>query len=188
MGGLFSRTKMTVRGTYEMECVSASTAVRTICDAKSTPKFIPSVYKVELVRGTPGELGCCWIEQRLFSGRILEVRKTLTKLTQTDDVNPSFEVGQTLEVVNDVKLSVIPHFFSTYTQVIEAHDMSPGEPPSCTIHWSYAFLATNTYASVFSALSRKRLEKDFDVQVQEIIQCYYMEALRRTVKDGTEHR
>ena len=56
-------------------------------------------------------------------------------------------------------------------------------PPSTDVDWSYAFIASNAYASCLSSpLYLDRLEKTFVAAANASIQAYYTEALRRTIR------
>lgn len=191
MGGLCSRTRFLVTGSYGMEGVRAATAARTLYDARALPTFLPNVRETMFIRGVPSEPGFCWTERRLYGGREITLRKTITEFSETTLVDAngnehiSFKIGQTIEVVkDDVKCSLIPYFFGTFTLVIDETPTNCNDEPSrsCRLQWSYAFLSTNFYCSVMSSLCRKRLEKQFVGQVEQVLQSHYMEALRRTVK------
>jgi len=156
-----------------MPGVSVGIAEETFRDTEAAPSFVPHLVSLEFLRGQPSQVGTCWKERRIFGGREIVVRKAITKMSE----HP-FMCCQVVEPV-DADWS-LPNFVSTFTVVID----SSAEASGCTFQWSDAFLSTGVCGRVLSVLCLPCLKRAFISQVEEELQYYYEEALRRTIKEG----
>lgn len=157
-------------GSFDFPNVPAEVATNVFLDIEAMPTFMPHIVELELLRGKFSRVGSCWIEQRIYRGKEVRVRKTITKLT----VDPYLSISQAGEAVDPP--CGVPKSIATFTIAIEAYDGGQ----SCRVEWSNAFLPVGLWSRLVIAIALPRLLRNFVSSVDEEMQCYYQESLRKT--------
>jgi len=175
MGSVCSSTKVVVTGSVDFTGVPVEIAEETFRDVQSAPSFVPSLISIELVRGEPGTVGSCWKERRScdHTGEVY-LRKTITKTSEKP-----FEIGYVFEILKTKNHLPIPNFIGTYTIRI---DPSNEDGSSCSISWTDAFLSQGVCARIMSVFCVPCLKQALVFEIEEEMQHYYEECLRRTIK------
>lgn len=174
MGSACSSTKLVVTGSFDYTGVPVEIAEETFRDLQSAPSFVPNLISIELVRGEPATVGACWKERRSCDGGEVYLRKTITKMSEKP-----FEVGEVFEILKTKNHMPIPNFVGTFTIRI---DPSNEDGSSCTISWTDAFLSQGVCARIMSAFCVPCLKRALVYEIEEEMQHYYEECLRRTIK------
>jgi len=187
MGALCSSTRMVVTESYDMPGVSAEMAEQTFRDMEAAPSFVPHLLAVEFLRGKPSTVGACWIERRYFGGKVIVVRKTITKMADHPfTVNAAVELEKASSwrtpKIDQTSTFVITPLSEETTRHVST-STSTSSSSSCSVSWTIASLSSGTICGkLLLTLCLPYMKKRFIAHLQEEMRCYYEEALRRTVR------
>jgi len=173
MGCVCSSTEMVVTGSHKMPGVPSEILEETYRDVEKFPSFIPQLLEVEFLRGKPSTVGACWNERRTFDKKEIVIRKTITNMS-----DHPFTARAIIEF-SDERIWTLPSNVHTLTYVIEPD--SEDSTSSCVASWIIAFVSVGVYGKILAALCLPCLKKALNEHLEEEMQYFYEEALRRTI-------
>jgi len=162
-----SRTEVVVRGSFTFP-VNAAVVEETFRDVQASPSFVPELLSLEFTKGEPWTVGSSWNERRLFAGREVVIRKTITRISEDPfTVNVHVDHPKTDHCCS-------PKADGTFTMVIE-----PGHKEGMCVHnWTMAFV-TGGVGKIISLLFLPCLKKSLCEMVNNENERYAVEAVRR---------
>lgn len=178
---LSSCSQMVMLGEFEMAGVDARTAWETFSDLEGSPSFVPHILSIErLCPGTDdgsSKAGASWNERRLFAGnKEIVMRKTVTRFNE-DHERGVYEVQ--LVIYLDGVDWYSPDAVETCTFAVEPFEENETFKKSSIICWTMAFVPAGSCWKIWFPCIKPCILKSLYAQVDEEMQYYYKEAIRR---------
>jgi len=168
MGSMFSRSEVVVRGSYTYP-VSAAVVEGILRDIGGIPSFVPELLSLEFLEGDSCTVGASWIERRIFAGKEILIRKTITRVSE----NP-FTVNTYVDHPRTDHCCA-PKGEGTFTVVIE-----PGHKEGvCVNNWTMAMVTSGIFGKLMLLLCTPYLKKALREMVHKDNEQYAAEAVRR---------
>jgi len=179
---LSSCSQMVMLGEFEMVGVPARITWETFSDIENIPSFVPHILSIErLCPGTDDgssiAVGASWNERRLVAGnKEVVMRKTITRFNE-DPERGAYEVGMVICLDGIGYYS--PDAVETCTFAVEPSEENEQFKKSSRIRWTMAFVPAGCCWKFWFACIKPCILKSVHAQVDEEIQYYYKEAIRR---------
>ena len=186
MGSLLSScSRMLTVGSFDMVGVPAAVAWEVLSDLEAYPSYVPHILEVQLLRGvtssTSAAVGASWNERRMYHGKEIIMRKTITGLN-LDPENATYTVKVVVHI-NGMHFNS-PDAVETCTFTVAPQQLTEDDKgekqQSCTFSWTMAYISAGLRSTLMVLLFKSCVLRSLNRYVDEEMQYYYKEAIRRT--------
>ena len=191
MGSLLSScSRMVTVGSFDMVGVPPALLWEVVSDIEAFPSFVPDILAVQTLRGetssAAGAVGASWNERRIYYGKEILMRKTITSL----NLDPEHATYIVKVVVQAEGISYSsPDAVETCTFTIaplQTEDGKGEKPQSCTFSWTMAYISAGLWGTCVVLLFKSCLLRSLNRYIDNEMQYYYKEAIRRTKQQETK--
>jgi len=173
-----SCSKMVMVSTFDMPGVLVDIAWETFIDIKGGPSFVPHLLAVECLHGDPPAVGSSWKERRIFAGKEVILRKSITRVSR----DPETGAFQGLVALNVEGMRWHSQDAAEICSFVVEPLARENWQQSCTATWSMAYIAAGGFfGKILLAIVKPCVLRALNVHLEKEMQCYFEEALRRAV-------
>ena len=188
MGSLLSsRRRMVAVGSFDMIGVPAAIVWEVLSDIEAYPSFVPDILEVQTLRGSAGVVGASWKERRLYYGTEIRMRKTITGLNLDPDHDTYIvKVVVHMEGTSYFSPDAVETFTFTLAPLPTEEDGNGEKQHSCTLSWTMAYISAGLWCTIIVLLFKSCLLRSGRRYMDNELQYYYQEAIRRTKQRETK--
>ena len=184
MGSLLSScSRMVTVGSFDMAGVPPALLWEVVSDIEAYPSIVPDILAVQTLRGeasSAGTVGASWNERRIYYGKEILMRKTITSLN-LDPEHATYIVKVVVQAEGISYSSPDAVETCTFTLApLQTEDGKGEKPQSCTFSWTMAYISAGLRSTLMVLLFKSCVLRSLNRYVDEEMQYYYKEAIRRT--------